>query len=777
MPATTNNKDIRKFFKAFTIPKERIPVNDVIEEEIVVASPKRTIPGGILRPQQPTDAPTDQRDARKSSESSTNASSPTRNRRLTLKKLETNSHANEATDDVLLHHSSPSSQRRVMTAVEIPSPNPLQPLQKDELPLSSTSISFSSISTLSSVPMSTQSSRRTVTRDGMQAVTNSDSGSAGSDSDELADPSTFIVRKRRKLTPPGQDVDHATEIPSTFRPARQSTRLSEQSKRSSTTSGASTPRLASSPPRTVYKHSLMNLVKQHKKREKTEARIEQAESAFEEVQRKQQLQREQEGELDSGLRVAVEGDSDEGERMMLAMERTEALQDEERFYYFRKIRPASMPKTCPATGTRWGRLLASDQSWTQACLSGFLAELAANEDFDEEILLWMADQLVRETREDMCEAYVETLRRGALRPQSRRPISWDLTSVYETFDLSAIHSNVEDRQRRGRMPVLDGRPPGLRYALQVERYLRAADFKNAEGIAASLGNLILAGIDEYVRRDSALQSTIHECIEHVLDAVADESLGVVLEDVHQKVFEQDTLSLQLQCRAIAALPALSKRSHRLRRSLALHLIAGNVREFDYMGDPDLPDWSDEILNRLKKDRRFAISEATNYAELNALISVLDIAIDAGFSDHVFPTVSNPPPKPTGPLATKPSPHPTAEATFNAQIDTLTYHLRQMSSRIRDAGTSHLRRTETKSAIERLVVRLEHSVRTRPKPRKGIFGGVTGEQRSFLSGFLKQMVPNAEDRGSDDVTVVPLEILSGREGSDASAVADAEDVDV
>ena len=40
-----------------------------------------------------------------------------------------------------------------------------------------------------------------------------------------------------------------------------------------------------------------------------------------------------------------------------------------------------------------------------------------------------------------------------------------------------------------------------------------------------------------------------------------------------------------------------------------------------------------MVLRLKKDPEFAISETANYALLNCLIEVLDIAIDAGFSKH------------------------------------------------------------------------------------------------------------------------------------------------
>jgi hypothetical protein len=66
------------------------------------------------------------------------------------------------------------------------------------------------------------------------------------------------------------------------------------------------------------------------------------------------------------------------------------------------------------------------------------------------------------------------------------------------------------------------------------------------------------------------------------------------------------------------------------------------------------------------------------------------------------------------------------------------HLRLMSSKIRDAGTSHLKRTEAKSALERLIVRLEASVRTKPRPRKGVFDRPGALSAGALDGYLRRV---------------------------------------
>ena len=207
------------------------------------------------------------------------------------------------------------------------------------------------------------------------------------------------------------------------------------------------------------------------------------------------------------------------------------------------------------------------------------------------------------------------------------------------------------------------------------------------------------------------------------------------------------------------MPAQDVQSHRLRRRLALNLV---VQKDCKNADIGNDDWFSQILHHLKGEAEFNISEASDYVLLNALIPVLDIAIDSGFGDTGdipgLTMLSEPPTMFDKSLGSR-------DQTFNLQIDALASQLRAISSRIRDGGTTHLRRTEAKGAIERLTARLEYSVRTRPKPKKGVFGGVTGEQRSFLDGFLKQMT-NQEKKG---VIVISIDTV-GYQTSDDSAIA-------
>ena len=784
-----SNKSIKDFFKPFTIPKNRIPINDVVEEEIIVAAPKQS-PTPLLKQRQPTASPTKTNKSPRytSSPLSSALSSPLPSNGSTPRKKSPTKRPSGkrsqvrqldgVADENLMHSSPSSSQRRVMAAVAIPSPKVQPPVapQAVERPTQAVNFSFSSISSFSSVPMSTQSSSKRVMKNGMHAVTNSDSGSEDHDSsDDLADPSTFISLKRRKLTPRGQDAEHAIEIPRTVKPsARQSKRLSDRGNQSST---ASTPSLRRSPPRPVYKHSLMSMAKQKEKQEKADAKVRDMEAAFEEATRRRQAERQLDADVQGGLRAAVADDSDEGERMMLAMERTDALEAEEKFYYFRGIskqpKPATMPPAYPHR-PKIQAIFENEKSRNQALLTGFVAHFVTMEPANSEYYRWVGGQLTTEPREDLCEAYVEVLRAATTYPIEKGGWSHygDLDNYYTILDSSTagIHKGPRDSMEYAQRSTHDGPAPGLRHALRViEASLAVTRMDIPYWNAVAFHQLALANIDEYVRKDAGLQLALQDTIENLL--INSVHIGSIHLKAHEAFFDWNALPVPLQCRAIAALPARSQLSHEVRRMLALHLCAHRTSKREYDWDVNSTSLLDGIVARLKSDPVFAITESTDYSLLGSLISVLDIAIDAGFSNHDFmhsPTVRTP----TGAVIKSSE----AEKIFHAQIDSLVSPLKRISSRIRDAGTSHLKRTEAKGAIERLVLRLEHTVRTKPKTKIGVFDGrVDIEQKAFLSGFLKH-AGNESLPNSHGMNGLQVKVINEQELSDSGSVKAGADDD-
>ena len=817
----SGNRNIRDFFKPFTIPRNRIPVNDVVEEEIVVAvsSPKRKSVERSTSPLSSSPAKSQSSVGQGRAQHSSRTSTPTKGRRSPVKSTTVPQLDGAGDAQDLLHESPPSSQQRVMTAVEIPTPTrmrspappppPAQAETNTSTSMNTANMSFNSMSSLTSVPLSSQaSSSRRILKNGIPLVTNSDSGSAEDSEDELQD--IVIPRKKMRMTPPpGEDeTTTAIEAPSTIKPPpRTSGRLSA-GKKSQGSIRSHTPRrrLSPEPPRAANMSSLLQLVREKEKREKAEAKIREAETAFETEQKVREEKLRKERDLGGGLKALVADDSDEGERMMLAVERTEAMGGEvEDFFYFQGIKddvPVREPRAdditafAPWEGAKFARLkgvVLDPQLREQAVLSGFLAEVAGKYGLPPELMDWMCARLVREEREEreeVREGYVGVFRRyleGAkdMEDVHRMPWVW-FNRVYRTVDDVASGEESESRGQKGATKT-NAPPPGLRDVVRVVQY---ACSNATSGVANdSILDLALAGIDTHVSKDAELKSQLHESMAAIMDSMDLHGIDIT---AHTVFTYASGLSLPLRCRLIASLPASTEKCHRLRRLLALHLIADKpvpepADDDDYYhygtADPDLdpssPEWITVLLSRLRSAPEWHISESTDYTHLNALIPILDIALDAGFSSPPPTSITNGTAASNPNKAAKAPSQSNEEKAFNAQIDAFTDIIRQMSARIRDAGTSHLRRTEAKSALERVVVRLEHCVRTRPRPRKGVFGGAGGQQRGLMGGFLgKGLVDGAGDSGKarrkggdgkkarhpdDRVTVVPEDRLSERGG--------------
>ena len=332
------------------------------------------------------------------------------------------------------------------------------------------------------------------------------------------------------------------------------------------------------------------------------------------------------------------------------------------------------------------------------------------------------------------------------------------------------------------------------------------------GVCTALADLALANIDDFVRRDAMLRFAIHDAIEALcdqLDVAGLEAVYQYLKDelLRRPVVESDgktkdgeeesthvqsdeksrnesevktnklRLSLNLQCRLVSSMPTGNSTLRLLRKKLALLLITRSESDRPLESE----DWTAVILNRLRKWRVFQVTEATDYTLLASLVDVLDIAIGPGFSDFAF--LNKPSEKaeqqqqpPTGRLHFGRNSHTPRisspeEHAFNSQIDSVTQALQKKSSHIKDGSMSDLQRTEAKAVLGRVIMRLEHAVRTRPKLKRGVFDdGPDAESVGLMDGFVKR------DGGKSERREV-MGVDEGKAGRESSRVdgPQAEDI--
>ena len=208
-----------------------------------------------------------------------------------------------------------------------------------------------------------------------------------------------------------------------------------------------------------------------------------------------------------------------------------------------------------------------------------------------------------------------------------------------------------------------------------------------------------------------------------------ESFGAHLLDTLHIIYDKVD-DLELQSQLIRTLPTTSPSCCSLRQRLALSFF---FKDPSYLSrdttSPLLPELS-KIAHHLRSQPAFTIRHSMNFQHLAALMSLLDIGIDDGnrpdLSSDKFPSKTN----------------TETEKSFNKQVDDLSGAVRDMFSRIVDSGASHMSRTEAKEVMVALEARLQHAVRTRPRPKKSIFGtdsgaGSSEESKELMKKYLKQ----------------------------------------
>ncbi|KAI6883836.1 hypothetical protein KC360_g4846 [Hortaea werneckii] len=471
-PKDNGNPKITTFFKRFTVPKDRVPTSNTIEDEIIVAPPRwphaaqaardadnaRTqrkpasspakkkqqwqphssrpnLSRHISQLSDPNSADAPRRSPRKqqpngeSTLTKGRASQQTPTKRLSIPVI-------DGTHDERLYHSSPtSSQQRPMTAVAIPppsakaSPSPT-PRTREQAPTASDKAfpSFSSTSTLSTAPpMSSQSSSRRTVRNGLQVVTNSDSGSESDE--ELPDLDSFIPRKKLRLTPPEEKKDDTPSLtsqngPFTAKPGRQSARVSDRNARKTNADDARLCRSAS-PPHHQPKYSLAAMVAQKRKDDASAARVAKAQEAMlaadkEREERARLAAQEQDSAaVAEGLGV----DSDEGARLKKALKRTGVGETEEKFEFFQ--RDIVISQTCGdfpleslSDGQSWTKLFKDEATRMQTCVSGFAMELAQMGLLNKKTISWFIEQIPIEETEELREAYVDVVSASSAHPET-----------------------------------------------------------------------------------------------------------------------------------------------------------------------------------------------------------------------------------------------------------------------------------------------------------------------------------------------------------------------
>jgi hypothetical protein len=175
---------------------------------------------------------------------------------------------------------------------------------------------------------------------------------------------------------------------------------------------------------------------------------------------------------------------------------------------------------------------------------------------------------------------------------------------------------------------------------------------------------------------------------------------------------------------LQSIPALPPRLILLRQRLALAFFFQDIRLLSKQPEDTI---NLRIIAEHLQDSQFTISNTTNYAEVAATIGILSIGIDCGDPPSAPPTKQE-------------------ELAFNRDVDDLALKIKTMFTQINDTGASHMKRTEAKETLEAFHSTLLFAIRTRPLPKKNLFGD--SQVRS-----IKEMLQSVDGGKQDDVTVL------------------------
>lgn len=162
-----------------------------------------------------------------------------------------------------------------------------------------------------------------------------------------------------------------------------------------------------------------------------------------------------------------------------------------------------------------------------------------------------------------------------------------------------------------------------------------------------------------------------------------------------KTVPQATLCIQI----LRCIPESDARLHELRRRLALAIFCKDFSLTELPVQQHFDLWK---LNKEFGSPRFKVNKETDYLELAATMSLLDIALDNGHSDDFNLN------------------DPQVEKEFNDDVDALAYQIKILWSSISEVGASFISRIDAKEVMEGVRNRLIYTVRTRPKPRPSLF---------------------------------------------------------
>ena len=501
-----------------------------------------------------------------------------------------------------------------------------------------------------------------------------------------------------------------------------------------------------------YKFSLESLVKQTESDNAAQAGVTQANSLVAALEQRSQAadakRRVVMGNIGGLLGSIVDKDGEPGkaDRLMQAIHRTEALHQETLWHFISRdpLHQHDQEQEFPSLEMNgdFQELFRDSLGRTQAFLSGCIGELAARGKLSNNFLLWTINATCFEPSQHLRDAYILTIVDAAdqvtslLTPSTLTHLFQELGASDEALD---IQKTVFPLARYIPTSSLSVALPWSRVSSLMTLLSETAQHLSPEARIHALCLLCRLSLDADLLSNSGVAIKVEDAFRNLAATTTATKVEQVFSAVLNKTFPRVN-DHNLRMRLVNSIPASPQCLNIFRQRLSLAFFFEDALPL-IKSPTDLVDLA-EIASELDKSR-FRISPTTNFPRITAMINVLDIAIGDG----------NPPDSGAGPKA---------EEVFNQKVDYLADSIKSMFTRIIDTGASHMLRTQTKDALELLRYRLSWAVRTKPKPRYGIFDSHKVDLDGMglgIQNYFKRIDEN-DEASSDEGVIMNIRNVNG-----------------
>ena len=490
----------------------------------------------------------------------------------------------------------------------------------------------------------------------------------------------------------------------------------------------------------LHKFDISKLIDDHLDDAEAKGKLDQADAYYEASARQAEVDTTRSVDDQKLLRDIIDGkggNQDEVARVLGAMERTGALTSETIFSFFdrgglRDWKDEAAPKhkfpTRDVSEELWS--LRRTETRDRAYLSGQVGDMAIAGQLPDSVLKWTFESIALERKDELRRAYAACLADVSKRWTRTNLTARDIQDVFAKLgaDSDAVRDGVDILPNRNH--ASSERRHASKYLLSVldvcDTVAEDLDFESLSKLSSILTRISL---DDEVMEDSNISSAVDNLLSRLLDLPNHQSRLHVAERILIDMY-QNLKDHYLQARLLLHILPVSPLAARLRLVLAQVFLLPDYTPSLDLSEPltiSLP-----ILLQHLRSPTFDLAHRPDknlidYTEVSALTNILDAALSDGGLPSTFAT-------------------PAEEKTFNQQVDQLADRINVIFSSIADTGASHMRRTEAKEALGVLQKRLLYSMRTRPRPKKSVFGGRDGkeyrnEERS--KGAMKDYLINKE----------------------------------